>query len=135
MLTLLCFDPAQTANGNRYEGTWFNDQKEGPGKFIYRSKRQCYEGEWAKDMPKCGTLRDLPPLAGTQPRMYPIPPVCPRHASTPFSHHTIILTQRTFLIQLALADPQSVLENERDLILEDRMQRMTGQIELEESDQ
>ncbi|KAJ3053737.1 hypothetical protein HK097_003507, partial [Rhizophlyctis rosea] len=88
-------------NGNRYEGTWFNDLKEGPGKFIYRSKRQCYEGEWAKDMPKCGTLKDLPPLAGTKARTYPIP-------------------------SLTLADPQKVLDNARESILEDRMHRLTG---------
>ncbi|KAJ3036088.1 hypothetical protein HDV00_003064 [Rhizophlyctis rosea] len=97
-------------NGNRYEGTWFNDQKEGPGKFIYRTKRQCYEGEWAKDMPKCGTLRDLPPLMGTQPRKYPIPP-------------------------LTLADPQGVLENEREMLLEDRMHRMTGEVSVESEEE
>jgi hypothetical protein len=51
-------------NGDRYEGVWFNDQKEGPGKFIYRQKRQIYEGEWSLGMPKCGTLKDLPPIAG-----------------------------------------------------------------------
>jgi hypothetical protein len=40
---------------------WFNDLKEGPGRFIYRSKRQVYEGEWAQGVPKCGTIIDLPP--------------------------------------------------------------------------
>ena len=33
-------------NSDRYEGMWYNDLKEGPGKFVYRSKRQIYEGEW-----------------------------------------------------------------------------------------
>ena len=54
---------------------WFNDHKEGPGKFIYRVKRQIYEGEWALGLPKCGTLKDLPPITGTLPRTYPIPQV------------------------------------------------------------
>eukprot|EP00842_Homolaphlyctis_polyrhiza_P001142 jgi/Hompol1/2028/HPOL_005073-RA len=62
-----------TANGDRYEGMWLNNEKEGPGKFVYRSKRQVYEGEWTKDMPKCGTLRDLPPLPGQREKLYPIP--------------------------------------------------------------
>ena len=42
-------------------GMWLNDQKEGPGKYIYRSRRQAFEGEWVKGMPKCGTMVDLPP--------------------------------------------------------------------------
>lgn len=52
-----------------------NDMKEGPGKFIYKTKRQMYVGEWSKGMPKCGTLVDLKPLAGFPSRKYPIPPV------------------------------------------------------------
>ncbi|EPZ33045.1 histone H3 K4-specific methyltransferase SET7/9 N-terminal domain-containing protein [Rozella allomycis CSF55] len=48
-------------NGDRYEGMWFNDVKEGPGKFIYKDKRRIMQGEWAKGMPKCGTIIDLPP--------------------------------------------------------------------------
>jgi hypothetical protein len=32
-------------NGDRYEGMWFDDLKEGPGKYVYLSKRQCLEGE------------------------------------------------------------------------------------------
>ena len=47
-------------NGNRYEGMWFNDLKEGPGKFIYKEQRRCYQGEWRLDLPKCGTLVDMP---------------------------------------------------------------------------
>ncbi len=54
---------------------WFDDKKEGPGKFIYRQKRQILEGEWAQGMPKCGYLKDLPPMAGGQPRPFPIPSV------------------------------------------------------------
>ncbi|KAJ3083158.1 hypothetical protein HDU99_000427 [Rhizoclosmatium hyalinum] len=61
--------------GDRYEGMWLDDQKEGPGKYIYKSKRQMYEGEWSKGLPKCGTLVDLPPLPGQVPKKYPIPEV------------------------------------------------------------
>ena len=67
------------ANGDRYEGMWLDDFKEGPGKFIYRLKRQAYEGEWVKGLPKCGTIVDLPPLHGTMPRKYPIPAVSETH--------------------------------------------------------
>jgi hypothetical protein len=59
---------------------WLNDQKEGPGKFIYKHKRQAYEGEWFRGLPKCGTLVDLPHLPGAMPRKYPIPEVRPKYA-------------------------------------------------------
>ncbi|KAI8920505.1 hypothetical protein BC831DRAFT_479341 [Entophlyctis helioformis] len=88
-------------NGDRYEGMWLNDDKEGPGKFVYRTKRQAYEGEWTKGMPKCGTLRDLPPLPGHREKQYPIPPI-------------------------QLSDPNGILETQRQLIYEDRVQRMMG---------
>ena len=52
---------------------WLNNEKEGPGKFIYKTKRQSYEGEWVSGMPKCGMLRDLPPLQGQNAKDFPIP--------------------------------------------------------------
>lgn len=36
-----------------------NDLKEGPGKFIYKTRKQIYEGEWALGSPKCGSLKDM----------------------------------------------------------------------------
>ena len=65
-------------NGNRYEGMWFNDLKEGPGKFIYKDQRRCYQGEWSMDQPKCGTMVDMPvgrPKAFQEPfvQKHPIP--------------------------------------------------------------
>ena len=54
---------------------WLNDAKEGPGKFVYRLKRQVYEGEWMNGFPKCGALRDLPPLPGNPEKKWPIPKV------------------------------------------------------------
>jgi hypothetical protein len=62
-------------NGDRYEGMWYNDKKEGPGKFVYRQKRQILEGEWADGLPRCGTLKDLPPIAGSISKKFLIPQV------------------------------------------------------------
>jgi len=42
------------ANGNRYEGYWMADKKEGPGRFFYKNTNKVYEGEWQNDTPKCG---------------------------------------------------------------------------------
>lgn len=53
---------------------WLDDLKEGPGRYIYLKKRQCLEGEWSNDMPKCGTLVDLNDLPG-QDKKYLIPKV------------------------------------------------------------
>ncbi|KAI9006053.1 hypothetical protein BC832DRAFT_610975 [Gaertneriomyces semiglobifer] len=89
------------SNGDRYEGAFLNDLKEGPGRFIYRNKRQLYKGEWALDLPKCGTLIDLPPREGHQPRKWPIP-------------------------KLGLRDPDTILATEQKLILEDRLERIMG---------
>lgn len=47
-------------NHDKYEGMWMNDLKEGPGRYYYRSRNQVYQGEWALDIPKCGTLMVLP---------------------------------------------------------------------------
>ncbi|EGF76275.1 hypothetical protein BATDEDRAFT_92863 [Batrachochytrium dendrobatidis JAM81] len=89
------------ANGDRYEGMWLSNEKEGPGKFVYRTKRQVYEGEWTKGMPKCGMLKDLPPLPGQKDRQYAIP-------------------------QIMLSDPMEILDKERQQIYEERIQRMMG---------
>ena len=60
-------------NKDRYEGMWMNDEKEGPGKFIYKTRGQCYEGEWSKGLPKCGVLCDLALRPGS--RGLPVPEV------------------------------------------------------------
>ena len=49
------------ANGDRYEGHWLDDQKEGPGRFFYLSTGKVYEGEWVNGAPKCGSFRDSTP--------------------------------------------------------------------------
>ncbi|KAI9199341.1 uncharacterized protein BJ171DRAFT_631830 [Polychytrium aggregatum] len=92
------------ANGDRYEGMWMDDLKEGPGKYIYKQKRQSYHGEWVKGLPKCGTLIDLPPLPGQRPKKFPIP-------------------------HIKLVDPDRILSDEREAILEDRWQRMMDMAE------
>ncbi|KAJ3240719.1 hypothetical protein HDU81_002910 [Chytriomyces hyalinus] len=86
-------------NGDRYEGMWYGDQKEGPGKFIYKTKRQMYQGEWSGGLPKCGTLVDLPPLPGQMPKKYPIP-------------------------EIQLLDASAVLEQQTEELRETRMVRL-----------
>ena len=49
--------PAE-AGGHRYEGTWKDGKKHGPGRFFFPDKGQLYEGVWAHDIAKCGTLID-----------------------------------------------------------------------------
>lgn len=58
-----------------YVGMWMNDLKEGPGRFVFKTKRQYYDGEWALGLPKFGTLADFPAVKGIESRKYPIPPL------------------------------------------------------------
>lgn len=46
-------------NGNRYEGYWLYDKKEGPGKYFYHDTQKVYEGEWHDDIAKCGIFHDM----------------------------------------------------------------------------
>jgi hypothetical protein len=82
---------------------WFDDEKEGPGKFIYLQKRQCYKGEWSKGQPRCGTLENLTALPGYPGTLYPIP-------------------------RLELEDPHAVLEKEKEAIYEARANRLVGSV-------
>lgn len=41
-------------NGDRYEGHWLADKKEGPGRYFYSATRKVYTGEWVDDVAKCG---------------------------------------------------------------------------------
>jgi hypothetical protein len=47
-------------NGDRFEGHWRDGEKEGPGRFFYQAQNQVYEGEWAKNAPRCGQLKAAP---------------------------------------------------------------------------
>lgn len=51
---------------------WFDDLKEGPGKYYYFSKRQSYIGEWTKGQPRCGTIQNLAPIEGEHQTLLPI---------------------------------------------------------------
>ncbi|TPX32970.1 hypothetical protein SmJEL517_g03999 [Synchytrium microbalum] len=88
-------------NGDRYEGAWLEDMKDGLGQFIYKYKRQVYDGEWAHDVPKCGTVMDLPPLIGHPPKKHPLPKIC-------------------------LEDPMEVLRTQMNEIQIDRRQRIAA---------
>lgn len=68
-----------TANENRYEGSWRNDQKNGPGKFFYLTTGQVYEGVWKEDIAKCGTMKDFGRDGAPAPSVYPIPSVSSFH--------------------------------------------------------
>ena len=64
-----------TANENRYEGSWRDDKKNGPGKFYYLTHGQLYEGVWNDDIAKCGTMKDFDRNSAPEPTQYPIPKV------------------------------------------------------------
>ena len=65
-------------NGNRYEGSWKDNMKHGPGKFLYLNKGQVYTGFWIEDIAKNGALEDHKQgdISITDGPMYPIPEVC-----------------------------------------------------------
>ena len=63
------------ANDNRYEGSWKNDKKNGPGKFYYLDRGQLYEGVWVEDIPKCGEMKDFCRETAVDPTQYAIPAV------------------------------------------------------------
>ena len=68
---------APAANGNRYEGSWEDDMKNGDGRFLYLDKGQMYTGFWVNDVAKCGTVEDFDRDSAPQPPKYPIPEVRP----------------------------------------------------------
>lgn len=89
-------------NGDRFEGMWINDCKEGPGKFYYESKGQCYDGEWSKDLPKCGVIQNYTPLTDEMIRGIQLP-------------------------VLELANAEAVLNTQRQEILQERVSRLLSQ--------
>ncbi len=64
-----------SASENRYEGSWRNDKKNGPGRYFYLDRGQLYEGTWLDDVPKCGEMKDFGREAAPAPTQYPIPVV------------------------------------------------------------
>lgn len=63
------------ADGDRYEGSWKNGMKDGPGKFLYLTKGQVYTGYWKEDIAKTGALEDYQRDQAPEPPVYPIPKV------------------------------------------------------------
>ena len=43
---------SHATNGDRYEGQWLSDEKNGPGRFFYNSTKKIYEGEWIDGVAK-----------------------------------------------------------------------------------
>jgi len=70
------------ANGNRYEGSWQNGVKSGPGQFFYLDKGQVYEGVWVDDLAKCGEMKDWNRESAPDATQFPLPPVssCTRNS-------------------------------------------------------
>ena len=62
-------------NGNRYEGSWKNDMKDGDGKFLYLDKGQVYTGVWKENVAKSGTLEDFDRDSAPNPPIFPLPEV------------------------------------------------------------
>ncbi|XP_025897618.1 MORN repeat-containing protein 3 [Nothoprocta perdicaria] len=62
-------------NENRYEGGWKEGKKHGPGKFFYLDTGQLFEGVWAADIPKYGTMIDFGRDEAPTPTQYPIPKI------------------------------------------------------------
>lgn len=60
-------------NGDKFEGHYANDKREGPGVFFFYSKGQRYDGEWVDDRPKCGEISALAKLPSA------LPVVCVDH--------------------------------------------------------
>lgn len=91
---LLCEDDVMfcvSANGNRYEGSWKNDMKNGEGKFFYLDRGQVYTGTWVDDTAKCGTLEDFGRETATDPPIYPIPEVGLQPCENKVKFHTRII--------------------------------------------
>ncbi|KAI9222836.1 hypothetical protein BC828DRAFT_377442 [Blastocladiella britannica] len=95
------------ANHDRYEGIFVNDLKEGPGKFFFKQRRQVYEGEWSTDMPKCGTIHDLE-----------------ARAFHPPAGMVSATAGRSRIPVLELQDPDRVLYERRQEIMEERVERL-----------
>lgn len=62
-------------NDNRYEGSWKNGMKNGPGKFFYLDTGQLLEGVWKDDVAKCGQMIDFGREGAPAPTEFPIPEV------------------------------------------------------------
>jgi hypothetical protein len=52
---LTCYPLQFAANGDRYEGHWAKDLKDGAGTFYYAQKGKRYEGVWKEDIARCGS--------------------------------------------------------------------------------
>ncbi len=62
-------------NNNRYEGSWKNGKKNGPGLFYYGDTGQVYEGVWVDGCVKCGEMKDYDREMAPVATQYPIPSV------------------------------------------------------------
>lgn len=64
-----------SVNGNWFDGTWRDGNKNGNGKFYFSDKGQIYEGIWVDGVARCGALSDFGRDEASSPTQYPIPKV------------------------------------------------------------
>lgn len=55
-------------NGDHFEGTWVEDEREGEGVYFYydaekKAHTRRYDGEWVSGTPRCGFYSEMPPDA------------------------------------------------------------------------
>lgn len=63
-------------NGNRYEGSWLNDQKHGKARLYFLNVGQIQIGVWRLDVCVWSTISNLPfRQAALAPTLYPLPVV------------------------------------------------------------
>ena len=46
-------------NGDHFEGNWIEDKREGQGSYFFSQKNQIFIGEWVNDMPKAGVYSEV----------------------------------------------------------------------------
>lgn len=98
----------RAANGNRYEGSWEDDMKNGDGRFFYLDKGQMLTGFWVNDVAKCGTMEDFDRDSAPQPPKYPIPEVrAPMRTKT--SDLDVSKINYTYIVHLFLSHLQCSL--------------------------
>lgn len=61
-----------TANGNRYEGSWFEGQKYGKGAYYHLDSGQLQTGVWIDDIPHVSLMTDVIRNSAPEPTEHPI---------------------------------------------------------------
>ena len=87
-------------NGDVFRGEWGNDTREGRGQMYYKRIGKMFDGEWVRDMPKCGVYVKSD---GTEEET--VNPLMPKKKFAP-------LRVELEIPELGLKDPEKVLMKE-----------------------